>query len=100
MTEKPAYYARRGGPAADGWTLLHPPYTLWHLSYVALGAALAPRVAAVPLVLSLLAFFLAVGVAAHALDERAGRPLGTAFADRTLVLVAAVTLLVAAALGA
>jgi hypothetical protein len=100
MTEKLAYYARRGGPAADCWTLLHPPYTLWHLSYVALGAALAPRVAAVPLVLSLLAFFLAVGIAAHALDERAGRPLGTAFADRTLVLVAAVTLLVAAALGA
>ena len=23
-------------------TLLHPPYTLWHLSYVAIGAALAP----------------------------------------------------------
>ena len=100
MTDKPAYYARRGGRAADCWTLLHPPYTLWHLSYVALGAAVAPRVGAVPLVLSLIAFFLAVGVAAHALDERAGRPLGTAFADRTLVLVACVSLLAAAVLGA
>ena len=37
----PAFYARRGGLAADWWTLLHPPYTLWHLSYVVLGAALA-----------------------------------------------------------
>ena len=27
----------------DWWTLLHPPYTLWHLSYVVLGAALARR---------------------------------------------------------
>ena len=40
-TTTPAFYARRGGPAADWWTLLHPPYTLWHLSYVVLGAALA-----------------------------------------------------------
>jgi hypothetical protein len=100
VTEKPAYYARQGGVAADCWTLLHPPYTLWHLSYVALGAAVAPRVAATPLLLSLLAFFLAVGVAAHALDERAGHPLGTAFGDRTLTVAAAITLLAAAALGA
>jgi hypothetical protein len=43
MTEPvtaPAFYARRGGRAADWWTLLHPPYTAWHLSYVALGAVL------------------------------------------------------------
>ena len=41
-TYSPAFYARRGGTAADWWTLLHPPYTLWHLSYVVLGAAMAP----------------------------------------------------------
>jgi hypothetical protein len=100
QTTGPAYYARRGGRLADCWTLLHPPYTLWHLSYVVIGAAVARRVALTPLLLSVLAFFLAVGIAAHALDERAGRPLGTGFTDRTLEVAAVVSLLAAAALGA
>lgn len=99
VTERPAFYARRGGLLADCWTLLHPPYTLWHLGYAVLGAAVAPRVATTPLVLTLLAFLLAVGVAAHALDERAGHPLGTALGDRTLVVTAAVSLLGAVGLG-
>ena len=95
----PAYYARRGGRAADWWTLLHPPYTTWHLSYVALGAALAPAVDWFALACSLLGFFLAVGLAAHALDELHGRPLGTGIGDRTLVAVAAVALAGAGAIG-
>jgi hypothetical protein len=99
VTEAPAYYARRGGVLADCWTLLHPPYTVWHLSYAVLGAALAPQLRWVPLLLTVLAFFLAVGVAAHALDERAGHPLGTRFDDRALVLAAIASLTVAAALG-
>ena len=99
MTEAPAYYARRGGRLADCWTLLHPPYTLWHLSYAVLGAALAPHVAWTPLILTVVAFFLAVGVAAHALDERAGHPLGTRFGDGALMVTAAVALLVAVGLG-
>ena len=64
---------------AGGWrdlvTLLHPPYTAWHLSYVALGAAAAPTVHADRLGAALGAFFLAVGISAHALDELNGRPL-------------------------
>jgi hypothetical protein len=99
VIEPPAYYARRGGLLADCWTLLHPPYTLWHLSYAVLGAALAPHVSWTPLLLTVLAFFLAVGVAAHALDERAGHPLGTRFSDRGLVVAAMLALLVAVALG-
>ena len=59
------------------WALLHPPYTAWHLSYVLIGASLAPTVNLVRLIATLLAFFLAVGVAAHALDELRGRPLQT-----------------------
>ena len=95
----PAYYARRGGVLADCWTLLHPPYTLWHLSYVVLGAAVAPRLSWTPLLLTVLAFFLAVGVAAHALDERAGHPLGTRVDDRVLVVVAGVALAIAVVIG-
>jgi hypothetical protein len=59
------------------WALLHPPYTAWHLSYVLIGASLAPSVNVIRLVATLLAFFLAVGIAAHSLDELRGRPLRT-----------------------
>jgi hypothetical protein len=79
--------------------VLHPPYTVWHLGYVALGAAMAPGRDWGALVLTLLAFFLAVGVAAHALDELAGRPLGTHIAAPMLRGVAALALAGAVALG-
>ena len=67
----------RPGGWRDLVTLLHPPYTAWHLSYVALGAAAAPVVHVDRLLAALGAFFLAVGIGAHALDELNGRPLGT-----------------------
>ncbi|GAC1504268.1 MAG: hypothetical protein NVS1B3_00640 [Candidatus Dormibacteraceae bacterium] len=74
----PAYYAApTTGWRRDVWALLHPPYTAWHLSYVLIGASLAPKVDALRLAATLLAFFLAVGVSAHALDELRGRPLRT-----------------------
>ena len=95
-----AFYGRRGGRRADWWTLLHPPYTLWHLSYPVMGAALAPRLSWAMLAATILAFFLAVGLAAHALDELHGRPLGTAISARTLWIVAAVSLAGAVVLGA
>jgi hypothetical protein len=69
--------------------LLHPPYTAWHLSYVAIGAAVAPVLHADRLAAALAAFLLAVGVAAHALDELAGRPLRTALSRGTLITLAA-----------
>jgi len=95
---RPAFYAVTGG-AGDWWTLLHPPYTAWHLSYVAIGAALAPRLDAERLVATLLAFFLAVGIAAHALDELNGRPLRTSIPSSVLVTAATAALTGAVALG-
>jgi len=72
----PAYYApRAGGWRRDVLALLHPPYTAWHLSYVVIGASLAPSVDLLRLGATLVAFFLAVGISAHALDELHGRPL-------------------------
>src|SRR3954466_10386851 len=79
-----AFYALRPGGWRDLVTLLHPPYTAWHLSYVALGAAAAPVVHMDRVLAALGAFFLAVGIGAHALDELNGRPLGTRLSDRTL----------------
>src|SRR5919205_4469639 len=56
---RPAFYALRSGGWRDYVTLLHPPYTLWHLSYVAIGAGLAPRMEWSRLGLTLASFFLA-----------------------------------------
>lgn len=88
VASRPAFYALRPGGWRDVVTLLHPPYTAWHLSYVALGAAAAPELHPPRLWAALGAFFLAVGVAAHALDELHGHPLRTRLSDRTLVALA------------
>jgi len=97
---RPAYYAAGPGPLRDWWTLLHPPFTAWHLSYVVLGAMLAPHARLDRLVAALIAFFLAVGLAAHALDELHGRPLRTAIPGSVLIAVTALGLAGAVALGA
>ena len=97
---RPAYYAARPGGWRDWWTLLHPPYTAWHLAYVVIGASLAPHVQLSRMLATLLAFFLAVGIAAHALDELHGRPLGTHIPSALLVSVSVVALAGAVALGA
>jgi hypothetical protein len=96
---RPAYYAAGSGGWRDWWTLLHPPYTGWHLSYAVIGASLAPRVQTSRLIATVLAFFLAVGLAAHALDELRDRPLRTRIPSWALVLVVVVGLLGALALG-
>jgi hypothetical protein len=80
-------------------TILHPPYTLWHLSYVAIGAAAAPQVYASRLWAALAAFFLAVGIGAHSLDELHGRPLGTHLSRRALLVLATTGLGGALAIG-
>src|SRR2546423_355692 len=90
--QRPAFYALAPGGWRDLVTLLHPPYTAWHLSYVALGAAAAPVLHADRLVAALGAFFLGVGICAHALDELHGRPLHTRLSDRTLIALAGVSL--------
>lgn len=98
--ERSSFYALRPGRWRDLITLLHPPYTAWHLSYVAIGAAVAPRFYGYRLAWTSLAFLLGVGVAAHALDELHGRPLKTAIPDRVLVALATLSLGGAAAIGA
>jgi hypothetical protein len=98
--DRPAFYALRPGGWRDLVTLLHPPYTAWHLSYVALGAAAAPKLHAGRLGAALGAFFLAVGISAHALDELNGRPLRTKLGRGTLIALALFGLAGAVAIGA
>lgn len=97
----PAFYAT--GRENGGWrswlSLLHPPYTAWHLGYVAIGAALAHPLRYDRLAESLLAFFLALGIGAHALDELSGHPLRTGIADRALLSVGVACVAGAGAIG-
>ncbi|HZM80722.1 MAG TPA: UbiA family prenyltransferase [Candidatus Limnocylindrales bacterium] len=99
MVERPAWYALERGGWRDYVTLLHPPYTAWHLSYVVIGGCLAPVVAWDRLAAVVLAFALAVGVAAHALDELKGRPLRTRIPDGVLVALAVGSLAGACGIG-
>lgn len=80
-----AFYARTGTATGDLLALLHPPYTAWHLSYVVLGAALAPELDGLRLAGTLAAFFLGTGVAAHAFDEWHDRPLRTGLTGGALL---------------
>ena len=97
--ERPAFYALAPGGWRDLATLLHPPYTAWHLSYVAIGACLAPKLYEGRLVATLVAFFLALGISAHALDELQGRPLATRIPEGDLVALSIVPLAAAVAIG-
>ncbi|HET7129743.1 MAG TPA: hypothetical protein VFJ93_11785 [Gaiellaceae bacterium] len=96
---RPAWYALGAGGWREYVTLLHPPYTLWHLSYVAVGAALAPHFHTDRMVWGIASFFLAMGVAAHALDELRGRPLRTHIPSAVLVALAVGSLAGAVAIG-
>lgn len=95
----PAFYALHPGGWGDLVTILHLPYTLLHLSFFALGGVLAPVVRLDRLLAGLTAFFLAVGIAAHFLDEFHGRPLRTRIPDGILLYGAVAALSAASLIG-
>jgi len=97
--KRPAFYALTPGGWRDYVTLLHLPYTAWHLSYVVIGGCLAPIVAWGRLGAAVAAFALAVGIGAHALDELRGRPLGTSIPSYVLVALSTVSIAGACAIG-
>jgi hypothetical protein len=96
---RPAFYALAPGGWRDYVTLLHLPYTAWHLSYVAIGAALTSAFAWDRFLPTLAAFFLAVGIGAHALDELNGRPLRTRIPGGMLVALGVASIAGAVAIG-
>jgi hypothetical protein len=96
---RPSWYALETGGWRDYVTLLHPPYSAWHLSYVVIGGCLAPTVAWGRLGAAVAAFALAVGVGAHALDELSGRPQRTSIPGPVLVGLAVVSIAGACAIG-
>jgi hypothetical protein len=99
VEQRPAFYALAPGGWRDYVTLLHLPYTAWHLSYVVVGGCLAASVAWGRLGLTVLAFALAMGIGAHALDEVNGRPLRTTIPSRVLVALTIGSVAAACAIG-
>lgn len=97
---RPAFYALNVGAWRDYVTVLHPPYTLWHLSYVVLGSAASPQLRMDRMLWTLAAFFLAVGIGAHSLDELNGRPLKTRIRGGVLWGLAGASTISAVAIGA
>lgn len=97
--DRPAFYALAPGGVRDYLTLLHPPYTAWHLSYVAVGAGLSSAFSWDRFLPTLAAFFLAIGIGAHALDELSGRPLATRIPTTVLVALAVGSIAGAVAIG-
>lgn len=95
-----AWYDAPGrGWLRDIWVLAHFPYTCWNLSYVVIGAALAPQLDWATLGWTLLAFALAMGIGAHSLDELNGRPLRTKIPGALLWTLAVVSIAGAIAIG-
>lgn len=95
-----AWYDVSGsGWLRDIWILTHPWYTIWHLAYVVIGAALAPTINWATLGWTLLAFFLGMGICAHCADELRGRPLRTKIPGLILALLGGVSLSGAVVIG-
>jgi hypothetical protein len=93
------YVIPSGRYPARWWNALHAPYTAWHLSYLALGAALGEALRWDVLGWALLAFFLGLGIAAHALDLLRGDPLALKLPEGHLQAVGVASLLLAALVG-
>lgn len=96
----PAWYVVPSDALWARWlNVLHLPYTAWHLSYVAIGAAVADQVRWDVLGWTVLAFFLAMGVGAHCLDLVRGDPLALRLSRQDLVLVGGIGVAAAAGIG-
>lgn len=74
------------------FNLLHWPYLMWHLSYVVMGALLVPDPNWSLLGWTILAFFLGMGIAAHAFDLLKGDPLRLSLSRPALLIVGMVAL--------
>lgn len=97
---QPAWYVIPSKNRLQRWSnLLHWPYLMWHLSYVVIGAAIAPSVDSALMGWTVLAFFFGMGISAHAFDLLKGDPLSLGLGRRQLLVVGIVALALAAGIG-
>jgi len=94
-----AWYARHGGKVGELYTILHLPYTSMVLSYVLIGAVLSPNFFVDRLAYTLVAYFLGLGISAHALNELNARHWGVALTKLDLQIAFLLPLLGALSIG-
>jgi hypothetical protein len=94
-----AWYAQRGSKLREFYTILHLPYTSMVLSYVLIGAALSPTLFQNRLALTLLAYFLGLGISAHALNELNARHWGSALGRNDLEIAFLLPMMAALSIG-
>jgi hypothetical protein len=95
-----AWYARSGGKLQELYTIMHLPYTSMVLSYVLIGAAVSPSFYPSRVISTLLAYFLGLGLSAHALNELHARHWGETLSKRELEILFAAPLVAAVLIGA
>ncbi|MFH0904258.1 MAG: hypothetical protein V1854_03610 [Methanobacteriota archaeon] len=67
------WYAAEGSKLAEFWTILHLPYTAMSLSFLAVGFGIAGVQRWDVFALVMVAYFLGLGIAAHAFDQLPGQ---------------------------
>lgn len=100
MELRPTWYARTGR-LGEFWTILHLPYTLMVLSYVLIGAFTGHNTSFFKLFWTVLAYFLGLGIGAHALDQisNMGSRYVRTWSDRELLTLAVFSLSAAVVIG-
>ena len=100
LTGEGAWYARGGSKLGELYTIMHLPYTSMVLSYVLIGAAVSPSFYPNRVIATLLAYFLGLGLSAHALNELHARHWGETLSKRELETLFAASLIGAILIGA
>lgn len=94
-----AWYAQTGSKTRELFTIMHLPYTSMVLSYILIGASLSPSIYLTRLILTLVAYFLGLGISAHALNELHARHWGKELNKGELEILFAVPLVGAILIG-
>jgi len=94
-----AWYAQGGGRVREFYTIMHLPYTSMVLSYILIGAAVSPHMYPDRVGLTILAYFLGLGLSAHALNELHANHWTEALGKRELTAIFLIPLLLALSIG-
>ena len=95
-----AWYARGGSRVHELYTIMHLPYTSMVLSYILIGAMFSPTIYLDRVVLTVLAYFLGLGLSAHALNELHAAHWTEALGKSELTVLFVVPLIGAFSIGA
>lgn len=98
---KKTWYYAEGSKKAELWTILHIPYTFMALSFLAIGFAISKPVNYTVLAGASIAYFLGLGIAAHALDQLPG--MGSSYVkyltEKELLSLGIIALIIALGIG-